>query len=186
MKCIVSCALYRQSIPFIEKEKRECRMSCYSHSWRVEKDQIIIRQVHWKVWWQQRRRYPWVGWCLTSDCCVFFPTEKVEERRSGVSGVLNYAGCFVEAAESVDRGWFAWWFGLDSHPFVVLSKLTCFVVWIKSSSSEESLSSLICSSLIRSRSNLGLELPLLPAASVQIVSWHSCHRGKELPAAKRG
>ena len=26
VKSIVSCALYRQSIPFIEKERRECRM----------------------------------------------------------------------------------------------------------------------------------------------------------------
>ena len=33
--------------------------------------------------------------------------KKVEERVSGVHGVLNYAGCFVEAAGSVDRfnGW---------------------------------------------------------------------------------
>ena len=31
----------------------------------------------------------------------------MEERMSGVCGVLNYAGCFAEAAGSVDRvnGW---------------------------------------------------------------------------------
>ena len=33
--------------------------------------------------------------------------KNVEERMSGVRGVLNYAGCFSEAAGSVDRvnGW---------------------------------------------------------------------------------
>ena len=33
--------------------------------------------------------------------------KKVEERMSGVRGVLNYAGCFAEAAGSVDgiNGW---------------------------------------------------------------------------------
>ena len=33
--------------------------------------------------------------------------KKVEERMSGVCGVLDYAGCFSEAAESVDgvNGW---------------------------------------------------------------------------------
>ena len=31
----------------------------------------------------------------------------MEERKSGARGVLNYAGCFAEAAGSVDRvnGW---------------------------------------------------------------------------------
>ena len=33
--------------------------------------------------------------------------KKVEERMSGVRGVLNYAGCFSEAAGSIDNvsGW---------------------------------------------------------------------------------
>ena len=37
----------------------------------------------------------------------FSRRKKVEERMSGVRGVLNYAGCFAEAAGSVDRvnGW---------------------------------------------------------------------------------
>ena len=36
-----------------------------------------------------------------------FRRKKVEERMFGVRGVLNYAGCFSEAAGSVDRvnGW---------------------------------------------------------------------------------
>ena len=39
-----------------------------------------------------------------------FLTEEVEERMSGVYGVLDYAGCFSEAAGSVDRvnGWGGW------------------------------------------------------------------------------
>ena len=39
---------------------------------------------------------------------VSFPQwKKVEESMSGVRGVLNYAGCFAEAVESVDGvdGW---------------------------------------------------------------------------------
>ena len=37
----------------------------------------------------------------------FIRQKKVEERMSGVREVLNYAGCFAEAAGSVDRvnGW---------------------------------------------------------------------------------
>ena len=37
----------------------------------------------------------------------FSRRKKVEERMSGVRGVLNYAGCFSEAVGSVDRvnGW---------------------------------------------------------------------------------
>ena len=34
----------------------------------------------------------------------FSRRKKVEERISGVRGVLNYAGCFAEAAGSVDIG----------------------------------------------------------------------------------
>ena len=34
---------------------------------------------------------------------TFSRWKKVEERMSGVSGVLNHAGCFSEAAGSVDR-----------------------------------------------------------------------------------
>ena len=38
---------------------------------------------------------------------LFSRRKKVEERMSGVRGVPNYAGCFAEAAGSVDRisGW---------------------------------------------------------------------------------
>ena len=46
----------------------------------------------------------------------------MEESMSGGRGVLNYAGCFAEAAGSVDRvnGWEAdEWIGLHSRPFVV-------------------------------------------------------------------
>ena len=38
----------------------------------------------------------------------FSQRKKVEERMSGVRGVLDFAGCFAEAAGSVDgvNGWF--------------------------------------------------------------------------------
>ena len=44
---------------------------------------------------------------MPSDFCIFFLTEKVEERMSGVHGVFNYAGCFSDAAGNVDSviGW---------------------------------------------------------------------------------
>ena len=47
--------------------------------------------------------------------------EEVEERISGMHGVLDYAGCFAEAAGSVDRinGWEAGLHeGFRSRPFV--------------------------------------------------------------------
>ena len=39
---------------------------------------------------------------MTSDFCIFFPSDE-----GGRENVLNYAGCFSEAAGSVDRvsGW---------------------------------------------------------------------------------
>ena len=49
-----------------------------------------------------------VGTC--PQTFVSFPRrKKVEERMSGVRGVLDYAGCFAGAAGSVDwmGGWFA-------------------------------------------------------------------------------
>ena len=47
-----------------------------------------------------------VGTC-PQTFASFSRKKKVEERISGVRGVLNYAGCFAEAAGSVDRvnGW---------------------------------------------------------------------------------
>ena len=44
---------------------------------------------------------------LVRDLRLFPRRKKVEERMSGVRGVLNYAGCFSEVAESVDsvNGW---------------------------------------------------------------------------------
>ena len=47
---------------------------------------------------------------LVRDLRLLYPfpqRKKVEERMSGVCGFLNYAGCFAEAAGSVDRvdGW---------------------------------------------------------------------------------
>ena len=45
---------------------------------------------------------------MTSDFCLTFSQrKKLEERMSGMCGVLNSAGCFSEAAGSVDRvsGW---------------------------------------------------------------------------------
>ena len=44
---------------------------------------------------------------MTSDFCIFFPMEEVEERMSRVCGVFYYAGCFAEAVGSVDtvNGW---------------------------------------------------------------------------------
>ena len=44
---------------------------------------------------------------MTSDFGIFSRRKKVEESRSGVHEVHNYAGCFSEAAGSLDRvnGW---------------------------------------------------------------------------------
>ena len=44
---------------------------------------------------------------MTSDFCIFSRGKNVEERMSGVCRVLDYAGCFAEAAGSADGsiGW---------------------------------------------------------------------------------
>ena len=44
---------------------------------------------------------------MTSDFCIFYPMEEVEESMSGVRGVLDYVGCFSEAAGGIDsvNGW---------------------------------------------------------------------------------
>ena len=44
---------------------------------------------------------------MSSDFCIFFPTEEGGRENVQGGGVLNYAGCFAEAAGSVDRvnGW---------------------------------------------------------------------------------
>ena len=59
---------------------------------------------------------------MASDFCIFFSKEE-GQGMSGVCGVLNYGGCFAEAAGNVDRvnGWEA---GLRDglgyiQPFVV-------------------------------------------------------------------
>ena len=54
----------------------------------------------------------------------FSRQKKVEERMSGLRGVLNYAGCFSRGSGKCRQsqwmgGWFAWWIGLNSWHFIV-------------------------------------------------------------------
>ena len=83
-----------------------CRTECCIYIVGEAKDQLSVWD-HSKVRWQQGRSCSWVGWYVSSDFWIFSWQKKVEEKMSRVHWVLNYAGCFSEAAGSVDsvNGW---------------------------------------------------------------------------------
>ena len=87
-------------------------------------EELNARMVHSKVWWQQGRSSSWVGCYVTSDFCIFFQME--EGRRENVQGAWDPELCWLHCWGSGKciqsqwmGGWFAWWIGLHSRPFVV-------------------------------------------------------------------